>query len=93
MCVSESPWRKFLTEWPEAIPHRGIAVTSFGEQIPFNGFITSENFVMFSRNTPDSLGSRTVMLLYKALSAVKMTDVIKGNAFQAAGFQGQLGRQ
>jgi len=80
-------------QWPDAIARRGIVITSLNDQIPFNGFMTSEHFVVFSRNAPDALGARTVMLPYEMLASIKMTDIVKSTAYQAAGFRGELGRQ
>jgi len=93
MCSLESPWNTLFTEWPADMPRRGVAITTFNEQIPFNGFMTSERFVVFSRNTPDALGARTVMLLYEGLAVIKMTDVVKSDVYRGAGFAGELGRQ
>jgi len=77
MSTTESSWKTLFDQWPEAMPHRGIVITSLNEPIPFNGFMTSEHFVVISRNAPDALGARTVLLPYESLTAVKITDVIK----------------
>ena len=89
----ESPWKTLLLQWPDEMPRRGIVISTQGEQIPFNGFMTSEHFVVFSRNTPDALGARTVILPYDNLATVKMTEIVKSPVYQKAGFQGELGRQ
>lgn len=93
MSTSEFPWKTLLNNWPEAIARRGIIITTLNDQIPFNGFMTSENLVVFSRNTPDAVGARTVMLQYETIAVIKMTDVIKSPEYRLAGFQGELGRQ
>ena len=93
MCNSESPWKTLFTEWPADMPRRGIMITSANEQIPFSCFMTSEHFVLFSRNATDSLGARTVLLRYESLAVIKITDVVKSKVFESAGFEGQLGRQ
>ena len=93
MPTSESYWKSFFDNWPDTIEHRGVILTTLGEQIPFNGFMTSDAFVVFSRNTPDAIGARTVILPYEKLGALKMTDIIKSPEYRKAGFQGELGRQ
>ena len=59
-------WRDFFTQWPTDMNRRGIIVTSFGEQIPFSGFWTNSNHLLLERQTPDSLGARTIILEYAA---------------------------
>ena len=93
MCNLESPWKTLFTEWPADMPRRGIVITTFDEQVPFNGFMTSKHFLVFSRNTPDALGARTVLLPYDSLAAIKIIDVVKSNVYQTAGSTGELGRQ
>jgi len=93
MSNTQSAWKIFFTTWPHEMPRRGLLITSLGEQVPFNGFMTSEHFLVVSRPAPDSLGARTVMLPYENLAAMKLTDVVKSDVFKAAGFHGELGRQ
>jgi hypothetical protein len=92
MCGLQSAWKTLFDHWPAEMPRRGMLLTSLNEPIPFNGFMTGEDFVVLSRPAPDSLGARTVLLPYGNLAALKITDVIKSKAFQAAGFHGELGQ-
>ncbi len=81
-------WRDFFTQWPAEMHRRGIVVTSFGEQIPFSAFWTSSNLLLLERQTPDSLGARTIVLAFTQITALKIVDVLKLNAFQTIGFEG-----
>ena len=83
-------WKGVFAGWFPETPRRGVLVTTFGEQIPFTGFLTSEDFLLLERTTPDTTGGRTLVLPYANVAAVKFTDVIKEKSFQAAGFQGSL---
>jgi hypothetical protein len=80
-------WRDFFTNWPSEMKRRGIIVTSFGEQIPFSAFWTSSNLLLLERQSPDSLGARTIVLTFTQITALKIVDVVKINAFQSLGFQ------
>jgi hypothetical protein len=80
-------WRSLFENWPETIPHQGLVVTNFGEQIPFVDFLISGSVLLLERNIPDSYGARKVMLAYDAISAVKITDPIDLARFQVMGFQ------
>jgi hypothetical protein len=68
-------------------------VTSFGEQILFQGFLTSDAMLLIERSAPDSLGARMVLMPYQEIQAVKITDVAKPKALAAMGFEGALGRK
>jgi hypothetical protein len=81
-------WRDLFAQWPADLNRRGILVTSFGEQIPFSAFWTSSNLLLLERQTPDSLGARTILLDYKQISAMKIVDVVKSKSFQSIGFEG-----
>ncbi|MBN1909974.1 MAG: hypothetical protein JW818_09565 [Pirellulales bacterium] len=83
-------WKDLFCQWPEDLPHRGIAITSFDEQIPFAGFLTSEAFLLLSRSMPDSMGARSILIPYENLVAVKITEVVKPKTFERMGFEGNL---
>jgi len=80
-------WRGLFENWPESLPRRGIAMTTFGESIQFINFMISGGLVLLERDKPDTLGARKVILAYTAISAVKITDVIDLARFQVLGFQ------
>lgn len=81
-------WRDLFVNWPADLQRRGIIVAAFGEQIPFSGFSTSSNHLLLERQTPDSLGARTILLPFDQVSALKIVDVIKPKIFQSLGFEG-----
>jgi hypothetical protein len=80
-------WKEFFLHWPHDVERRGIVVAAFGEQIPFDGYATSEHLVMFERRVPDTAGARKVLLAYSEIQAVKITDVVKTRSFHAVGFE------
>jgi hypothetical protein len=87
---SGTTWERFFRNWPKDVPTRGFVVTSFDEQIPFDGFLSNEGMVLLERKTPDNLGARKVLLAYENIVAVKFADVIKSKAFEGAGFCGKI---
>jgi hypothetical protein len=79
-------WQEYFRKWPAELERRGVIVTSFDEQIPFDGFATSEHLLLLERKIPDTLGARKILLSYEQIVAVKITDVVKMKAFQSLGF-------
>ena len=86
-------WKQYFAAWPEDLPRRGVLVTNFAEQIPFQGFMTSDALVLLERNAPDALGARFVMIPYQGIQALKIVDVAKPKALNALGFEGVLTRK
>jgi hypothetical protein len=80
-------WLECFSKWPAEIPRRGVLVTAFGEQIPFDSFAASPNLLLVERRTPDTMGGRTVLISYQSIAAVKITDVVKAKAFGSMGFE------
>src|SRR6185436_14497568 len=62
-------WRMLFESWPSTLPRRGLLITTFGEAIPFVGYLLSPGIVLLDRDKPDSLGARKVMVAYEAISA------------------------
>ncbi|HVX13976.1 MAG TPA: hypothetical protein VHC22_22520 [Pirellulales bacterium] len=85
-----SAWQHYFQNWPKEVPQRGIVVTSFEDQIPFDGFLTTNTMVLLERKTPDNAGARKVLLAYENIVAVKFTDVLRNKAFESGGFAGRL---
>jgi len=81
-------WQDFFTQWPVDMARRGILVTLFGEQIPFSAFWMNSNFLLLERQTPDSLGARTLVVSFTQIAALKIVDVLKAKSFEAIGFVG-----
>ncbi len=82
----EATWKHCFCHWPADVPRRGVVVTSYDEQIPFDGFMTSEHLLFVERRTPDTSGARQILIAYHNIVAVKITDVIKSKAFTPMGF-------
>ena len=80
-------WKQCFLHWPEAVPRKGILVTMFDEQIPFDGFAAGEELLIVDRRTPDSLGARRILLAYGQIAAIKLVDVVKLAAFESLGFR------
>ena len=86
-------WREFFRRWPAEIERRGVVVTSFDEQIPFDGFLTADTLLLLERRTPDTSGARKVLIGYGSIVALKFSDVLKNKSFQAVGFVEPAGRK
>jgi hypothetical protein len=87
MAAPDATWRTLLGRWPADAPRRGIIITLGNEQIPFHGFSLSDDFVCLERQTPDSLGGRTIVLPLAQIAGLKFTDVVKPKTIEALGFQ------
>lgn len=61
---SGAAWREWFLKWPKEMPRKGVLVTDFGEQIPFDGFMTTDTLLVVERRTPDTIGARKVILPY-----------------------------
>ncbi|MFO1020913.1 MAG: hypothetical protein U0903_09485 [Planctomycetales bacterium] len=80
-------WKSLFENWPDAIPQKGLVITTFQETIPFVNFLISGGLLLLERDRPDQNGGRKVILSYDAISAVKITDPIELVKFQVMGFQ------
>ncbi len=79
-------WRKCFSQWPSEVERRGVLVTSFDEQIPFDSFAASEDMLLVERRAPDTMGARMVIVAYQHIQALKIVDVVKMKIFQPLGF-------
>ncbi|HVU90549.1 MAG TPA: hypothetical protein VHD36_24720 [Pirellulales bacterium] len=86
-------WRDYFLAWPKELPRRGVLVTAFGEQVPFDGFMTTDALLLIERRTPDTIGARKVILSYTQIVAIKLVDVVKAKTLASAGFVGDLPNQ
>lgn len=87
---SSTQWQQMFLKWPASIPKRGIVTTVLNEQIPFKGFMTTNQMLLLERQNPDSLGARFIVLEYGAVSALKYIDPLKADNFAELGFAGKL---
>ena len=83
-------WRQLFNKWPKEIPSRGVLVTTLNEQIPFRGFMITDEWVLLERTNPDPMGSRFIMLPFENIAVVKLIDALKQSAFETIGFVGKL---
>ena len=84
-----SAWRNFFLRWPSSLPRSGAIVTSFGEQIVFREFMTTDAMLLVERRMPDQIGTKQVILPYANIDALKITDPVTNEVFVAAGFRGK----
>jgi hypothetical protein len=90
MSKAADHWQELFENWPSKLSRRGTLVVSFGDQIPFCGFSTKDGLLLIQRSTPDSVGARQLVIPYSEIVALKITEVVAGNAFAEAGFAGEL---
>jgi hypothetical protein len=79
-------WKDFFAKWPSDVKRRGVLVTSFGEQIPFSEFSTSEGLLLIERSSPDPVGARMVAIDYGNIWALKIIDPLLPAALKSLGF-------
>lgn len=86
MDTTSENWLKFFAGWPTELPRRGLVVSSYQEQIPFENFLIRDEIILLERRAPDALGARKVMLQLSQILAVKIVDPVNLSLFEAAGF-------
>jgi hypothetical protein len=84
-------WKTFFDTWPAGIGRTGVVVTTLNDQIPFDGFMHNEMFLMIERKTPDTLGARKVVIPMSGIAAVKFIEVLAVQSFTTWGFAGTVG--
>jgi hypothetical protein len=89
---SGETWRDMFTNWPAAIPKRGVIVSTLNEPVPFKSFFLKGDTVLLERTNPDTLGARFVVMAYESIHMVKLIDPIKESVFNQAGYAGQLAK-
>ena len=82
-------WKECFTNWPEKIGRRGVLVTSLGEQIPFNEFMTSDSLLLIDRTLPDTVGTRKLLIPYESIALLKIIDIVDREQFLPLGFEGR----
>ena len=83
-------WKSVFSDWPEAIPRRGIVVSSLNEAMPFKGFLVKDDTLLLERTNPDAMGARYILLSFDAINNVKFTDPLKESVFTGAGYAGKF---
>lgn len=82
--------KKLFQNWPEGLAREGIVITAFDEQVPFSGFMCSDDSLLLQRKTPDSMGARMMILTFEQVVAVKIVEIVGGKPFRELGFSGVL---
>ncbi len=85
---SAEAWRDCFRNWPADVRRRGVVVTSFGEQIPFAEFMTSDAILLAQRAAPDTVGARMVMVPYGDITGLKIIDPLRPQQLAPMGFTG-----
>lgn len=78
---------RIFSNWPAAIPCQGIVVTAFGESIPFQDYMLTDELVLLLRPQPDSSGTRRVIMKISDIIGIRITEAIEPERFTAMGFQ------
>ena len=86
-------WKEMLKNWPKDIARRGVLVTTYDDQIPFDGFLANDHLLLLERKTPDTSGARKVILSFDSVVAIKLVDVIHAKSLPGLGFAGSLGKE
>ena len=82
---SEDDWRSFFEQWPADLPRQGMIVTA-QESFGFSDFLLSRGTLLFERDRPDALGSRKVLLPYRYILSLKLSDPGPIDRYQTLGF-------
>jgi hypothetical protein len=90
--TSNEIWRDVFTNWPAALPRRGLVVSSLNEAIPFKSFLLKGDMLLLERTNPDAAGARYIILTFDAIHMLKITDPLKESVLNSAGFIGQLAK-
>lgn len=86
-------WKDFFRAWPTGLDRRGVLVCTFGEQVPFDNFMTGDRLLIVDRSVPDTMGARKIVLPYENIAAIKFVEVVKSKIFQPLGFDEPLTRR
>jgi hypothetical protein len=90
--TSNEVWREMFTNWPAAIPRRGLVVSTLNETIPFKSFLLKGDALLLERTNPDAVGTRFIVLAFDAIHMLKLTEPFKESVLTSAGFVGQLAK-
>ncbi|MEZ6125166.1 MAG: hypothetical protein R3C49_18620 [Planctomycetaceae bacterium] len=78
---------RLFAQWPTAIPREGSVVTAFGETIPFEDFMLTNELVLLLRPQPDGMGTRRVIMKVADVVGIRIANSIEPERFMAMGFQ------
>ena len=86
MAASQT-WESFFSNWPNALPRKGVVQTILNETIPFRGFWIKDGMLLVERVTPDAMGARFVLISFDGINVVKFIDPLAPAVIAEAGFQ------
>jgi hypothetical protein len=90
--TSSETWRDVFTNWPAALPRRGLVVSTLNETIPFKSFLLKGDTILLERTNPDPVGTRFIVLAFDGVHMLKITDPLKESVLNSAGYVGQLAK-
>lgn len=82
---TDSDWRNVFEQWPADLPRQGIITTAL-ESFGFSDFLISRGILLVERDRPDAIGARKILLPYRQIVAVKLTDPGPLARYQSLGF-------
>lgn len=85
-------WKPLFTNWPAAVPRRGIVTNTLNEPMPFKGFMIRGDVLLLERTNPDAMGGRFILLNFNGIDSLKLIDPIKEADMTAAGFEGKFAK-
>ena len=85
-------WCEFFAKWPEKLPKRGLAISTFNEATPFKSFLVKGGMLLLERTNPDPAGARYILMGFDAIHMVKLIDPLKEEIFTTAGFVGHFAK-
>ncbi len=89
---STEVWRDVFTNWPTAIPRRGMVVSTLNEPIPFKSFMLKGETLLLERAIPDPVGTRYIVLTFDAIHMLKITEPLRESVLTTVGYVGQLAK-
>jgi len=90
--TSNEIWREVFTNWPTALPRRGLVVSTLNESIPFKSFLLKGDLLLLERTNPDAAGARFIVLTFDGIHMLKITEPLKESVLNSAGYVGQLAK-
>lgn len=90
--TSGDTWREVFTNWPAALPRRGLVVSTLNETVPFKSFLLKGDTLLLERANPDAVGARFIVLTFDAIHMLKITDTLKESVLNSAGYEGQFAK-
>lgn len=90
--TSNEIWREVFTNWPTALPRRGLVVSTLNESIPFKSFLLKGDSLLLERTNPDAAGARFIVLTFDGIHMLKITEPLKESVLNSAGYVGQLAK-